>query len=89
MSSVAAIGTALPGNAFYAATKAEVVILTRRFAMELERSNPFAIGVLASDRARQFIRNAGWEYDGNEKAGQGGNKAILSRASPNSSNGRS
>jgi NAD(P)-dependent dehydrogenase (short-subunit alcohol dehydrogenase family) len=32
MSSVAAIGTALPGNAFYAATKAEVVILTRRFA---------------------------------------------------------
>src|SRR6266852_2778711 len=35
MSSVAAIGTALPGNAFYAATKAEVVILTRRFAMEL------------------------------------------------------
>ncbi len=34
-SSVAAIGTVLPGNAFYAATKAEVVILTRRFAMEL------------------------------------------------------
>src|SRR5216684_2298246 len=30
LSSVAAIGTALPGNAFYAATKAEVVILTRR-----------------------------------------------------------
>jgi NAD(P)-dependent dehydrogenase (short-subunit alcohol dehydrogenase family) len=35
VSSVAAIGTALPGNAFYAATKAEVAILTRRFAMEL------------------------------------------------------
>src|SRR4051812_17662347 len=35
-SSVAAIGTALPGNAFYAATKAEVAILTRRFAMELD-----------------------------------------------------
>jgi NAD(P)-dependent dehydrogenase (short-subunit alcohol dehydrogenase family) len=31
MSSIAAIGTALAGNAFYAATKAEVVILTRRF----------------------------------------------------------
>jgi NAD(P)-dependent dehydrogenase (short-subunit alcohol dehydrogenase family) len=27
--------TALSGNAFYAATKAEVVILTRRFALEL------------------------------------------------------
>jgi 3-oxoacyl-[acyl-carrier protein] reductase len=35
VSSIAGIGTALPGNAFYAATKAEVVILTRRFAMEL------------------------------------------------------
>jgi len=35
VSSVAALGTALPGNAFYAATKAEVAILTSRFAMEL------------------------------------------------------
>ena len=35
ISSIAAIGTALPGNAFYAATKAEVAILTKRFAMEL------------------------------------------------------
>jgi 3-oxoacyl-[acyl-carrier protein] reductase len=31
VSSIAGIGTALPGNAFYAATKAEVAILTRRF----------------------------------------------------------
>jgi 3-oxoacyl-[acyl-carrier protein] reductase len=35
MASIAGIGTALSGNAFYAATKAEVVILTRRFALEL------------------------------------------------------
>jgi 3-oxoacyl-[acyl-carrier protein] reductase len=35
VSSIAAIGTALPGNAFYAAVKAEVVALTRRFALEL------------------------------------------------------
>jgi 3-oxoacyl-[acyl-carrier protein] reductase len=35
VSSIAAIGTAIAGNAFYAATKAAVVILTRRFAMEL------------------------------------------------------
>src|SRR5499426_281701 len=35
VASIAAIGTALPGNAFYAATKAKVVILTRRFAMKL------------------------------------------------------
>ena len=42
VSSVAAIGTALPGNAFYSATKAEVAILTKRFAMEL---GPHAITV--------------------------------------------
>jgi NAD(P)-dependent dehydrogenase (short-subunit alcohol dehydrogenase family) len=35
VASIAAIGTALPGNAFYAATKAEAAILTRLFAMEL------------------------------------------------------
>src|SRR5262245_12155818 len=35
MASVAGIGTALSGNAFYAATKAEVLTLTRRFALEL------------------------------------------------------
>jgi 3-oxoacyl-[acyl-carrier protein] reductase len=31
VSSIAAIGTALPGNAFYAASKAEVAILTRTY----------------------------------------------------------
>ena len=35
ISSIAAHGTSLPGNAFYAATKAAVSVLTRRFAMEL------------------------------------------------------
>ena len=39
VSSIAGIGTALPGNAFYAATKAEVAILTKRFAMELGAHN--------------------------------------------------
>jgi 3-oxoacyl-[acyl-carrier protein] reductase len=39
ISSIAAIGTALRGNAFYAATKAEVAILTKRFAMELGPHN--------------------------------------------------
>ena len=38
VSSIAAIGTALPGNAFYAATKAEEAMLTRRFALELART---------------------------------------------------
>jgi NAD(P)-dependent dehydrogenase (short-subunit alcohol dehydrogenase family) len=35
ITSIAGHGTALPGNAFYAATKAAVSIMTRRFAMEL------------------------------------------------------
>ncbi|MGO8922828.1 MAG: SDR family NAD(P)-dependent oxidoreductase [Xanthobacteraceae bacterium] len=39
VSSIAALGTGLPGNAFYAATKAEVAILTKRFAMELGAHN--------------------------------------------------
>jgi NAD(P)-dependent dehydrogenase (short-subunit alcohol dehydrogenase family) len=39
VSSIAATGTALPGNAFYAATKAEVTVLTKRFALELGSDN--------------------------------------------------
>lgn len=35
IASIAGIGTALAGNAFYAATKAGAIILTKRFAMEL------------------------------------------------------
>lgn len=35
LTSVAGTGTALPGSTFYAATKAEVSLLTRRFALEL------------------------------------------------------
>jgi 3-oxoacyl-[acyl-carrier protein] reductase len=44
IASVAAIGTTFPGNTFYAATKAEVVLLTRRFALEL---GPYGITVNA------------------------------------------
>jgi 3-oxoacyl-[acyl-carrier protein] reductase len=35
LASVAALGTAMAGTTFYAATKAAVVVLTRRFALEL------------------------------------------------------
>ena len=45
------LGPGLPGNAFYAATKAEVAILTKRFAMEL---GPHAITVNAV--APGFVR---------------------------------
>ncbi|HEX4172641.1 MAG TPA: SDR family oxidoreductase, partial [Acetobacteraceae bacterium] len=55
IASNAAIGTALPGTTFYAATKAEVLILTRRFAMELGRSgitvNAVCPGWIVTDMA--------------------------------------
>jgi 3-oxoacyl-[acyl-carrier protein] reductase len=44
LTSIAAHGTSMPGTTFYAATKAAVAILTRRFALEL---GPFGITVNA------------------------------------------
>ena len=35
LTSVAALGTAMSGTTFYAATKAAVIVMTRRFAMDL------------------------------------------------------
>jgi 3-oxoacyl-[acyl-carrier protein] reductase len=65
LASVAAIGTALPGNAFYAATKAEVVILTRRFAMELGPHgitvNAVAPGFVRTDMTQRGRGAADWQ----------------------------
>jgi 3-oxoacyl-[acyl-carrier protein] reductase len=56
ITSIAALGTALPGNAFYAASKAEAQILTLRFAMELGSHgitvNAVAPGFVQSDMIR-------------------------------------
>ena len=65
VASIAAIGTALPGNAFYAATKAEVAILTRRFAMELGPDgitvNAVAPGFVRTDMTEGRRSAAEWE----------------------------
>jgi NAD(P)-dependent dehydrogenase (short-subunit alcohol dehydrogenase family) len=65
ISSVAAIGTALPGNAFYAATKAEVAILTKRFAMELGPHNitvnAVAPGFVRTDMTRGGRGAVDWQ----------------------------
>jgi len=65
IASNAAIGTSLPSTTFYAATKAEVLILTRRFAMELGRSgitvNCIAPGWVITEMARADRSDAEWE----------------------------
>jgi 3-oxoacyl-[acyl-carrier protein] reductase len=53
LTSIAAHGTAMPGTTFYAATKAAVSILTRRFAMDLGQHgitvNAIAPGFILTD----------------------------------------
>jgi 3-oxoacyl-[acyl-carrier protein] reductase len=70
ISSIAAIGTALPGNAFYAATKAEVAILTKRFALELGPDN-ITVNAVAPGSVRtdmtQRGRGAG-DWQGTEES---------------------
>ena len=70
ISSIAAIGTSLPGNAFYAATKAEVAILTKRFAMELGPHNitvnAVAPGFVRTDMTQRG-RGAG-DWQGTEES---------------------
>src|SRR5947209_11536814 len=64
VSSIAAIGTALCGNDFYAATKAEVMILTRRFALELGPHgitvNAVAPGFVRTDLTQRGRGAADW-----------------------------
>jgi 3-oxoacyl-[acyl-carrier protein] reductase len=65
VSSIAAIGTALSGTTFYAATKAEVTILTKRFALELGPHNitvnAVAPGFVRTDMTRGGRGAADWQ----------------------------
>ncbi|HUB10394.1 MAG TPA: 3-oxoacyl-ACP reductase family protein [Acetobacteraceae bacterium] len=65
IASNAGIGTSLPGTTFYAASKAEVIVLTRRFAMELGPHgitvNAVAPGFVETDMARRDRGKPEWE----------------------------
>lgn len=60
LTSIAAHGTAITGTTFYAATKAAVIVLTRRFAMELGPQgvtvNAVAPGFVITDMVQQGQR---------------------------------
>jgi NAD(P)-dependent dehydrogenase (short-subunit alcohol dehydrogenase family) len=57
--SVAGIGTALKGQGFYGATKAEVIQFTKRFAMELGPNNitvnALAPGFIMTEMSREWL----------------------------------
>jgi NAD(P)-dependent dehydrogenase (short-subunit alcohol dehydrogenase family) len=65
IASIAGIGTALPGNAFYAATKSAVMILTRRFAFELGPHgitvNAVAPGFVRTDMTQRGRGAGNWD----------------------------
>ena len=65
VASNAGIGTSLPGNAFYAASKAEVIVLTRRFAMELGPHgitvNVIAPGCVETEMSRRNRNKTEWD----------------------------
>jgi 3-oxoacyl-[acyl-carrier protein] reductase len=76
ITSIAALGTALPGTAFYAATKAEAQILTLRFALELGPHgitvNAVAPGLIPTDTTQA--------PGGGERAAETGGRTMLGRA---------
>ncbi|MDR3539056.1 MAG: glucose 1-dehydrogenase [Acetobacteraceae bacterium] len=65
VTSIAAIGTAMPGNAFYAITKAELAVLTLRSALELGPHgitvNAVAPGFIRTDMVQRGQSEEEWQ----------------------------
>jgi NAD(P)-dependent dehydrogenase (short-subunit alcohol dehydrogenase family) len=78
ITSIAALGTELPGNAFYAATKAEAQILTLRFAMELGSH-----GITVNAVAPGFVQT-----DMNQGADEEASKELVQKISVGAMLGR-
>jgi NAD(P)-dependent dehydrogenase (short-subunit alcohol dehydrogenase family) len=78
VTSIAAIGTSLSGNAFYAATKAEAQILTLRFALELG-SHGITVNAVAPGFIQTEMTRGGDEEAWRARAQQIGASAMLGR----------
>lgn len=79
ITSIAGHGTSLPGNAFYAATKAAVSMLTRRFAMELGAYGITVNGVAPGFILTDMVRQGRSEPDYNEVVKRVSELSMLGR----------
>lgn len=80
LSSIAALGTAFPGTTLYAATKAAVLILTKRFALELGHAGITVNAVLPGLTVTDMV-SAGMSAGQIERMKQNAaSKSMLARA---------
>lgn len=78
ITSIAALGTTLPGNAYYAATKAEAQIMTLRFAMELSPAG-ITVNAVAPGYVPTELNRGTDEAAYKERLREIGAKAMLGR----------
>lgn len=79
LTSIAAYGTGMPGTTFYAATKAAVITLTKRFALDLGPAgitvNAVAPGFIATD----MVYSGRSQQEGEALLAKMGEKAMVRR----------
>lgn len=80
LSSIAAVGTAFTGTTLYAATKAAVLILTKRFAMELGHAAITVNAVLPGLTVTDMVSAGMNQHEIEQMKQNAGSKAMLGRA---------
>jgi 3-oxoacyl-[acyl-carrier protein] reductase len=80
LSSIAALGTAFTGTTLYAATKAAVLILTRRFAMELGHAGITVNAVLPGFTLTDMVASGASGPEIERMKQNAASKAMLGRA---------
>lgn len=79
LTSIAAHGTTLPGSTFYAATKAAVIVLTRRFAMELGSFGITVNAVAPGFILTGMVRESRTEQEYAELVNAAGQRSMVGR----------